>query len=172
MSTGLVLCSSTGTLIEKTETHILFFFFLFFRDILLLLLGSGGSTLGWGTGGLGGLGSSESLRIGQDFLDLRRSLESVAGLNGNGQDVLVGVSEVVGDGSNRWVMDLKGKGSDVLDTRDESSQEVRVGKVKNAGTVDESVVVHVGDGETIREGLDVQLAEKGGLRRSDLITSL
>lgn len=151
----------------ETSSHIVLLLFL------LLLLGGSGSGGGSSSGGGGrGGGSGVSFGVGDHVLDLLGLLDGVVSSNGDGHDVLVGVDEQVGEGSNGGEVDVERKGGNAGNSGGNALDDELVGDVEDLGLENISVVVDLEDGETIREGLDVQQLEEGGLGGTYLISDL
>ena len=145
-------------------------------EIVLLLFNlGGGSSGGRGRGGSrssGGRGSSSGvgLRVGDHVLKLLSLLDGVVSSNGDGEDVLVGIDEQVGEGSDGGEVDLEGEGGNASNTSRDSRDDLGISDVEDLRLEDVSVIVDLKDGETIREGLDVEELEERSLRRTDLIS--
>jgi hypothetical protein len=157
-------------LVEETEAHV-----VILRLLLLLLLGSLGGGLG-STAGRGGTGSRSRrgvlVRVGNAVLELSNLLPLVGGLNGNREDLLVGVDNGVHDGGQGGEVDSQRDGGNGSDGAGESLQELGLLDVQNGrGKGVAAVVDHV-DTHAVCEGRDVQHVEQGSLGGTDLAASL
>ena len=157
-------------LVEETEAHVVILGLL-----LLLLLSSlrGSLSSTDGRSGASG-GASRSVLVGGSdaVLELRNLLPLVAGLNGNRDDLLVGVDNGVHDGGQGREVGGQRDGGDGSDGAGESLQELGLLDVKDGGSEGVAVVVDLVDTHTVGEGRDVQHVEQGSLGGTDLAASL
>lgn len=162
-------CERTN-LVEKTEAHVVILGLL-----LLLLLGSLGGGLGV-TASRSGASSGASrgvlVGVGDAVLELSNLLPLVTGLNGDRDDLLVGVDNGVHNGGQGREVGSQRDGGNGGDGRRESLQQLGLLDVKNAGSEGVAVVVDLVDTHTVGEGRDVQHVEQGSLGSTDLAASL
>jgi hypothetical protein len=165
---GIRIPVKTMRLVEETEAHVLI-------GLLLVLSGSGsGRSITTGGGGSSGSGSSRGVSIGVSdaVLELINLGPAVVGLDGDSQDLLVAVDEVVDNGRKGRVADGQRDGSDGGDGLGEGSKELLLGDVQDIGTEDLTILVDLGDGHTVGEGGDVEQVQQGSLGGTDLATGL
>lgn len=103
--------------------------------------------------------------------NLLGSLEGVLSGKRDGQNVLVGVDQGVGNGHNSGVVEGQGDGSDGLDTGHEAVDELRLINVKNLGGEEVAVVIDGHNSHTVGKRRDVEHVEEGSLGGSDTGTS-
>lgn len=154
--------------IQKTTEALLI---LLLRLILLLLNGSLGVTGSRGRTGSGS-GGSISIRIGNTVLELINLGPAELGLNGDSQNLLVGVDDRVHDGGQGGEVDRQGDGSNSGNALSQSSEELLLTNVEDRGREGLTLVVHLRDTHTIGEGRDVQQVEQGSLGGADLVTAV
>merc|ERR1719329_33988 len=88
------------------------------------------------------------------------------------QDGLEGIGNTVCDTGGGGHVECQRKFGNGVERRHELNHEDVVGDVKDLGIEERSRIVHRLERHTVREGLDAELLEKGGLRRSDLFPRL
>jgi hypothetical protein len=133
----------------------------------LLSLGGGGSfDRGGSSGGSGG----ECLGVVESGADWSGLLEDVVGLEGDGNERGVTVGERVRNRGEGGIAGLQRDGRQELHTEREPLDDLLVGDLEGLGVVDEAALVGVDHGQTIVEGLEVELLEEGGLGVADLLT--
>ena len=159
----------TERLVEETEAHVVILRLLL---LLLLLLSSGGG--GTGVTASSGSGSSGSigLGVGNAVLELLDLVPLVLGLNGNSEDLLVGVDNGVHDGGQGGVVDSKRDTGNGGDGGRESLEQLGLLNVEDGAVEGLAVVVDLGDTHTVGEGRDVQQVKEGSLGGTDLVASL
>lgn len=140
--------------------------------VLLLLSGSSlsgsGSTTGSGSGSSSGVG----LGVGDTVLELLNLGPAVLGLDGNSQDLLVGVDKRVHDGGQGGEVDGQGDGGDGGDGGGQSLEELLLANVEDGGREGLALVVDLSDTHTVGEGRDVEQVEQRGLGGADLVASI
>ena len=153
-------------LVEETHAHVLigllFLLFLLLRSSSLTARGSRSSR---SSGGVG-------LRVGNAILELLNFGPAVLGLDSHRENLLVAIDERVHNSGHGRVVGGQGDASNVGDGRGQSLEELLILNVEDGGAEGLAVVIHLGDGHTVGEGRDVQQVKQGGLRGSDLGTSL
>ena len=164
---GIRIPEKRMRLVEETEAHVLI-------GLLLLLSGSGGGRGVTTGGGSGSGGSSRGVRVGVSdaVLELINLGPAVVGLDGDSEDLLVAVDEVVDNGRKGGVAGGQGDSSDGGDGLGEGSKELLLGDVKDIGTEDLTLLVDLGNGHTVGEGRDVEQVQQGSLGGTDLGTFL
>eukprot|EP01084_Bolivina_argentea_P142218 249834_1 len=118
---------------ETTHTHI----------VLGGLLSDGGLGSGGGSGGSGGGSSGGGALAGLDVvLELLavELLEGVLGLEGQGQEVLEGIDDQVGEAGGGGDAGTQGEGGDVVDSLQEALLEGLVGDGEVLGGEDDTAV--------------------------------
>lgn len=155
-------------LVEETEAHVLI-------RLLVVLSGSGGSggvTTGGGGGGSDRSSRGVSIGVSDAVLELINLGPAVVGLDGDSEDLLVAVDELVDNGRDGGVADSQGDGGDGGHGLGEGSKELLLGDVEDIGTEDLTLLVDLGDGHTVGEGRDVQQVQQGSLGGTDLVAGL
>lgn len=156
-------------LVEKTEAHV----GVRVLGLRLLLLGlGGGGSVTTGSSGSGRGSGSVCLGVGNAVLELLDLLPLVLGLNGDREDLLVGVDDGVHDGGQSGVVDSQGDGGNGGDGRRESLEQLGLFNVQDGAVEGLAVVVDLRDTHTVGEGRDAQQVEEGSLRGTDLVSSL
>ena len=153
-------------LVKETEAHVL----VRLLFLLLLLLGGRGVTTR-GSGGSGS-GSGVGVRVGNAVLELLNLGPAVLGLDGNRENLLIAVDEGVHDRGKGGVVGGQRDGSNTLDGRGQSLEELVLLNVEDVRAEGLAVVVHLSDSHTVGEGRDVQQVKERSLRGSDLAASL
>jgi hypothetical protein len=156
-------------LVEETEAHVLILgLFL----LLLLLLGLGGRrvTAGGGTGS--GTGRSVLVGVGNAVLELLDLLPLEVGLDGDSEDLLVGVDDGVHDGGQSGEVGGQRDTGDGGDGRAEGLEELGLLDVQDGGLEGLTLVVDLVDTHAVGEGRDTQQVEQGSLGGTDLVASL
>jgi hypothetical protein len=156
-------------LVEQTETHVLILGLL-----LLLLLGlllGGRSAAGGSTTGGGGSGGV-LVGVGNAVLELGDLVPLVVGLDGDGEDLLVGVDNGVHDRRQSGVAESQRNSGNGGDGGGEGLEELVLADVQNGSIEGLTVVVDLVDTHTVGEGRDVQQVEQSSLGSSDLATGL
>ena len=157
-------------LVEETEAHVVILGLL-----LLLLLGSLGGGLG-STAGRGGTGSRSRrgvlVGVGNAVLELSNLLPLVGGLNGNRENLLVGVDNGVHDGRQSGEAGGQGDTGNGGDGRGESLEQLGLLDVQDGGSEGVALVVDLVNTHAVCEGRDVQHVEQGSLGGTDLSASL
>ena len=147
---------------ETTEALLVL---LLLRLVLLLL--SGGSI--GGTTGSSSRGSrGVSVRVGDTVLELLNLGPRDLGLDGDGEELLVGVDDGVNDRGQGGEVDGQGDGRDGGDGRGEGLEELLLTNVEDIGGEGLALVVDLSDTQTVGEGRDVEHVEQGGLGGTDL----
>mmetsp|Transcript_11374 Transcript_11374/g.34183 ORF Transcript_11374/g.34183 Transcript_11374/m.34183 type:complete len:380 (-) Transcript_11374:27-1166(-) len=155
--------------VEQGEAHVvvLLLLGLLLGGLLGLLLGVAATT----ARGRGRCG--ESVGVLQHLLDLVQLGERVAlDVESEAQHVLEAVDDKVGHRSLGGVVGGEGHGGDIGETGLHDLQHVLVGDVQHVGAVHAAALVHLLDLKAVREGLDAQLSQQGGLGGAHLLAGL
>mmetsp|Transcript_43087 Transcript_43087/g.109033 ORF Transcript_43087/g.109033 Transcript_43087/m.109033 type:complete len:247 (-) Transcript_43087:361-1101(-) len=147
---------SSGRLVKQVKVHVLLLLFLGLR------LGRGSCSTATAT--CRGRGGSKGLRVGEVVLDLLGEREGVVDLQGDGQHVLVAVDDGVRNGGEGGVANGQAHRGQVAHAGSKLVGEVLLSDVEHLGRVDRAVLKDLHDDQAIREGLDAELGEQGGLR--------
>jgi hypothetical protein len=158
-----------SSLVEETEAHV-----LILRLLLLLFLGLllGGRGVTTGSSSRGRASGSVLVGVGDAVLELGDLLPLVVGLNGNRENLLVGVDNGVHDGRQSGEAGGQGDTGNGGDGRGESLEQLGLLDVQDGGIEGLAVVVDLEDTHTVGEGRDVQQVEQGSLGGTDLVTGL
>jgi hypothetical protein len=157
-------------LVEETEAHVLILGLLL---LLFLLLSLGGGSVGAGSSTAGGgAGGGVLVGVGNAVLELSNLFPLVVGLDGDSEDLLVGVDDGVHDGRQGREVGCQGDASNGGDSRAESLEELRLLNVEDGGVEGLTSIVNLVDSHTVGEGRDVQQVEQGSLGGTDLVTGL
>lgn len=160
---------SRGGNLQETESHVIVGLLLLLS--LGLLSGGGVTTSGGSTTGSGG-GGSVSIRVGNAVLELLNLGPADLGLNGDGEDLLVTVDQGVHDRGQGGEVDGQRDGGNGGDGAGKGLEELLLTDVEDAGGESVTLVVDLGDTQTVGEGRDVQHVEQGSLGGTDLKAGL
>ena len=159
-----------SSLVEETEAHVVILRLLLLLFLGLLLSGRGVTTTGGSTDGRASGGVL--VGVGDAVLELGDLLPLVVGLNGDRDDLLVGVDNGVHDGGQGGEARGQRDGGNGADGRGESLEQLGLLNVQDGSLEGLAVVVDLVDTHTVGEGRDVQQVEQGSLGGTDLVTGL